>query len=321
MNFNKNIVLQRPAVVSLCLVLILTFSLADNVLSLPGMYSLAANPGKEDRQSSKNFLWKIESLNNTVYLFGSLHLAKADFYPLDSAIEEAFKSSEVLVVEVDTSDIPPQVLQRKFMEKGFYPPGETIKDNISSETFNLLQEKLNELGMNSRKAMVYKPWLLAMTLVTIEIIKLGFSPEAGVDFYFLNKARESGKDIVELESVDYQVNLFESFTSREGELFLFSTLLDMETIEEQMDSMVSAWKNGKAEVLEDILLKGIKEYPRLLPVYKKIFYERNQQMASVIKDFAGKNKDYFVVVGATHLVGKKGIIELLKKEGYFLDQM
>jgi len=58
----------------------------------------------------------------------------------------------------------------------------------------------------------------------------------------------------------------------------------------------------------------------MLPVYEKLLYERNNTMATRIEGFLKAGGRYFVVVGAGHLVGKKGIIELLKKKGYPVEQ-
>lgn len=270
--------------------------------------------------SGSNFLWKAKGNNNTVYIFGSLHLAKPELYPLDEEIENAFESSEVLAVEVDIGKQNPFELQQKFFEKGMYYGSDTIADHLSEETFKLAKEKLASLGMDISYMIMHKPWFLAINLVTLELVKLGFDPNYGIDKYFMDKAR-GNKDIVELETIDFQINLFDSFNDNQQELLLFSTLLDIDIIEQEMEKMISFWQSGDAKGLEEVLRKGLDEYPQVLPIYEKLFYERNKTMTEKIETFLAGGKDYFVVVGAGHLVGKEGIIQLLKEKGYSLQQL
>ncbi len=290
------------------------------ILSLVIVLSFATGAFAQSYGSGDVFLWKAQSSNSTVYLMGSIHLAKADIYPLDSKIENAFKASDILAVEVNLNDIDPLVVQQMFMAKGIYGSGETLKDHVSPKTYDLVADKLRSLGMDIAFMANYKPWFLAINLVTLELLKLGFNPEYGVDKYFLNKAKGE-KEIVELESIEYQINLFDSFTDKQEELFLFSTLLEINVLEEEMDNLVRAWRNGSAKELERLLHKGLRQHPEIRPIYEKVFYQRNRQMVDKIQTYLNSGKTYFVVVGAGHLVGKEGIIDLLKEKGYQINQL
>ena len=266
----------------------------------------------------KVFLWEAKSANNTVYILGSIHLAKPSLYPLDKRIEDAFKRSNTLVVEVNIEAFDPITLQQTFMERGIYSDGTTIKDHLSQKTFKLVSDKLGGSGSLSQMG-IFKPWFLSITLATLELLKLGFDPEYGVDKHFLRKAK--GKRILELESLEYQLSLFDGFTDKQQDLLLFSTLLDLKIIKKEMGSLIKAWKNGNADKVEEILMRGLDEHPQILPIIEKIFYERNRKMVLKIERYLGTNSTYFVVVGAGHLVGEKGIIQLLKKKGYSLQQL
>jgi hypothetical protein len=168
---------------------------------------------------------------------------------------------------------------------------------------------------------MYKPWFLAINLVMLELVKLGFDPNYGVDKHFIDKAK-GVKEILELESVEFQIDLFDGFNDRQQELFLMSALLDLDLIREEMDNMISIWERGDAKGMEEMLRKGLREHPEILPIYNKIFYERNKKMALKIEGFLDDGaENYFVIVGSGHLVGKEGIIQLLKDKGYFLEQL
>ncbi len=284
----------------------------------------SAYPLKEFSSSvepvTPTFLWKLVSEKNTIYILGSIHLAKEELYPLDERIEEAFNECDVLVVEVNLNNIDPAALQAKFAERGVYSAGETLKGHVSVKTFNLTREKLENLGMDINQMAIFKPWFLALNLMTSELVKSGFNPNFGIDQYFLWQAKEN-KEILEFESIDYQLELFDSFSDKEQELFLLSTLVDLDILEEEVNEMLKAWETGDIDFVESILRRGLRNNPDFLPVYEKLFYERNRKMASKIESFLKRDDDYFIIVGAGHLVGREGIIALLEKEGYYSEQL
>ncbi|MFC1594588.1 TraB/GumN family protein [Candidatus Omnitrophota bacterium] len=267
----------------------------------------------------KSFLWKTSSATNTLYLLGSIHLANKNLYPLNAAIEDAFNASDILVVEVNLNETNPLEVAQKFEKAGTYPPGETLKKYLSDESLTLTKAKLQKLGLDLSLMNHYKPWLLALNVTEIWLLRLGFSAHYGIDSHFMAKA--SGKKIVELETVDYQINLFRNLTDQLSEMLLVSTLVDLDIIETEMKTLLKAWRQGDTKFVESILLKGLQDFPELLPVYETILYKRNIEMASRIESFFQTDDTYFIVVGAAHLVGDKGILHILKNRGYSFEQL
>jgi uncharacterized protein YbaP (TraB family) len=92
-------------------------------------------------------------------------------------------------------------------------------------------------------------------------------------------------------------------------------------MDSQVGSMVRAWTSGDAQTLESILADAMPPDASLAPILKKLFDERNDKMTSKIEGYLKSNGTYFVIVGAGHLVGKKGIVELLKSKGYGVEQL
>jgi len=267
----------------------------------------------------KSFLWKIQSKTNTVYILGSLHYSKKEIYPLNEKIEKAFGDSEILVVEADVNDIKKMDIQ-KLMERAFYPANETLEMHVSPEIYDRLVKEMSRLGIPTELLNKQKPWFLAMTLVALESLRLGFDPNLGIDKHFLSKA-EGGKKILELESLDYQFNLLSEFSDKDQELFLLYTLKDLKIMEEELGRLTQAWSSGDTKTMEAILTRSISEDKRLSFIFEKIIYERNRKMASKIEDFLRTGETYFVIVGAGHLVGAPGIIEILKGKGYLIEQL
>ena len=269
-------------------------------------------------QSQKNFLWKVQSKTNTVYLLGSIHFLKKEVYPLHQKIETAFDKSDVLVVEANINDIGKIDLQ-KLLDSVLYLNDDTLEKHVSSETYELTKKESGRLGLPLELINKQKPWFLALTFESLELMKLGFDPNYGIDWYFLSKAK--GKKILELESLDYQINLLSQFSESDQEQFLLYTLKGLNRFGEEVDQLVRAWTSGDAKSVESIMAKTVTEDNRMSSVYEKLIVRRNREMASRIEDLLKTKETYFVIVGAGHLVGGRGIVEILRGKGYSVEQL
>ncbi|MGZ6203111.1 MAG: TraB/GumN family protein, partial [Thermodesulfobacteriota bacterium] len=163
-------------------------------------------------------------------------------------------------------------------------------------------------------------WFLAMTIVALESAKLGLDPKLGIDMYFLSKA-QGKKKILELESLDYQIGVLSGLSDKDQELFLVHTLKDLNVLEQELDKMIRAWTSGDTKAMEALMTRSVSEDKRLSSIYEKLVYERNKEMAMKIKNFLKAKETYFIIVGAGHLVGNEGIIELLTRDGYRVEQL
>jgi hypothetical protein len=251
-------------------------------------------------------------------VLGSIHFAKKDIYPLREKIKNAFDQSDSLVVEANVNDAQKIDIQ-KLMERAIYPDNDTLEKHVSLETIESLKKETGGLGIPFELLNKQKPWFLAMTLVVLESIKLGLDPNLGIDKYFLSKA-EGKKKILELESVDEQINLLSGFSDKDQELFLIYTLKDLHIMEQEVNQMIQAWLSGDTKSMESILTRSVSEDKRLSTIFEKLIFERNRKMVSKIEDFLRTKETYFVIVGAGHLVGDQGVIELLKGKGYLIEQ-
>jgi uncharacterized protein YbaP (TraB family) len=269
-------------------------------------------------QEQKSFLWKVQSTRNTVYLLGSIHLLKKEIYPLHRKIEEAFDRSGVLVVEADVTRLDPKILQ-KLMETAFYPENETLESHLSPETFSLVKNEFAEIGFPVELIQKQKPWLLALTISALSYVKMGLDSTYGIDMYFLSKT-QGKKKILELESLEEQFQFLSQLSDREQESLLLYGLKSKNVIEKETNQLVQAWLAGDVRGMESILNRGIRQDPQLSSVYEKMIDERNRKMALRIEEFLGAGENYFVIVGAGHLVGDQGIPEILRRKGYSVEQ-
>jgi uncharacterized protein len=280
---------------------------------------LLANSGIAWAQERRNFLWKVRSKSSSLYLLGSIHFLKPEHYPLNKTIEAAFAESTRLVVEANVSDAG-KFSSSELLKKAVYPPNESLEKHVSRETYDYLKRETGKLGLPAELVNRQRPWFLALTVEALELAKLGFDPSYGVDAHFLSRAQGS-KEILELEGVDEQLRLLSGFSDKDQELFLLYTLKDLNSLGDEATKLVNAWAAGNVSAIEAIITKTIREEPRLEPVFKRLLDDRNRTMVAKIEEYLTTGEIYFVVVGAGHFVGAKGIVQILKDKGYAVEQL
>jgi hypothetical protein len=137
---------------------------------------------------------------------------------------------------------------------------------------------------------------------------------------FLANARGT-KPIIELETAEEQLQVFSELPEPVQHQMLRDHLLRMEDREKGLDRLVAAWNAGDAEALAAELFKREQDDSAVRPLYEKLFYERNTRMAGKVEQLLARSGVWFVVVGAGHVVGPRGLVELLRKHGYRVRQL
>mgnify|MGYP000356535991 CR=1 FL=1 len=269
----------------------------------------------------RSLLYKVSSKECTVYILGSIHLAKPELYPLDEAIIKAYEKSDVLVVEVDpSSEVSVSMMQDTMLDSGIYPPGMSLKTQLSEKTYSslLAYAKKGRISIDEMQRM--RPWVVMLQLTVAEMIRLGYLPELGIDKHFLDKARADKKSVVELETAAEQMALLSKDDEAFQDKLLLYTLESMIELEPLLETMFVDWQKGDSDALERITSLPLDEDPSFQAIYDELITQRNHKMSEKIEALLKSDKDYFVVVGSGHVVGKEGIVSLLRQKGYTLTQ-
>jgi len=271
---------------------------------------------------AKSILYKASSSTATVYILGSIHLAKPELYPLKEPIEDAYKESDVLVVELDpNSQHSMQVIQGAMMTLGMYPPGKRLKSELSPKTYRLLSDYLKKVGLSLDIMQPMRPWTVMLQLSVMEMMRLGYDPNLGIDQHFLKKAKREGKPVLEIESAEEQMALLSKDDKTFQDLLLRYTIEEMHEMEPLLNEMFRSWKTGDAKALAKVVDSSLVVDPRLKEIYEELITKRNYKMTKKIASYLKTAKRYFVVVGAGHVVGDEGIVELLKRRGFKVIQL
>jgi uncharacterized protein YbaP (TraB family) len=285
-------------------------------LTLSSSVSVFAD-GAVDKAVSKHCLWEVQGKSNVVYLVGSIHLLKAEDYPLAAPIESAFTNSRVAAFETDISQMEGLEAMQQILTKAQLPDGATLEKELTPETYRELTNHVFHAGIPLFLIQSLKPVMAVAMIEQMELMKLGADPKNGLDEYFFARARESGKRIVPLETLEFQIGLVTDFTKAEGELLVKSTLKEIDNTRQFYADMVSAWKIGDAAKLEKLLNDAMQDSPA---IYKRLVTNRNQSWVPQIEELLRGNQNAIVIVGAGHLVGAEGVVELLRKKRFPVTQ-
>ena len=261
---------------------------------------------------SSTLLWKINGNQSRVYLFGSIHVGKADFYPLPAVIESAYHNSQHVVFEIDPRDAADPAAMFQIQSKAMLQDGQSLKDMISEPVMNDLVKTLNNLGLPAEGFMGFQPWFISMLLSNLQVAALGYLPQQGIEQYLVGEKPPQAQ-ILELESLQQQIGFLQELN---GEAFLYYTLQDFDEGKEKLEQLINAWRCADRGELKDLLFNDLEtaaaDDPEMKKLMEMLFFERNKKMSGVITDYLENgNGDYFVTVGAGHLIGDRSIIDLL----------
>jgi len=228
-------------------------------------------------------------------------------------INAAFSNSQIAVFETEIDKMENPATAMKFALAGRLPAGETLSDQLSPPVYSAFKEYAAKTGIPMLIFDSLKPGMAALTLVTLELKHLNLDPEYGLDKHFFDLATQTGKKTVPLETLDFQLSLLTEFSKEEGELLMKSTLKEIDKMENDLSTMLAAWQSGDGVKLEKLLNEAKEDAPA---IYKRLVTDRNQNWLPKLEQLAKGKENAIVIVGAGHLVGTNGIVELMKHKGF-----
>jgi uncharacterized protein len=270
------------------------------------------------------FLWRVTGGKGTVFLLGSVHFGNADLFPLPQEIEQAFRSADYLVEEIDPKQRDPVAARQFWLAHGRYTDGDRLENHISENTKTALSIYLELTGRPAMAFSLTKPWLVSLLINNQGLRRYGFSGKQGIDNHFADEAAASHKPIIGLETPDYQMNLlywrFSNLSDEAQDKMLLWTILHAQNAARHLGALIQAWRNGDT-VAVAALNADHSGNPQSQLYFDEIFRKRNLRMAQQIQVYLYTPNTYFIVVGAGHLVGSSSIVELLQEQGYRVDQL
>lgn len=256
--------------------------------------------------------------NNQLWVLGSVHLGDPSMYPLDSMVTHAWDSSDELVLELDLDKTSPKMMMKWIVNKGMYPEGQSLQQEISDTLLLRLNSLLTKIGVQPHRFQNFRPWMICIQLSGSMMEQQGLAKEWGVDYRFMHLAKAEGRPLIALETHEEQLSSLESLSLVEPAAVLEWCVDDAEELLRAPHKLIDCWKTGDAECLSELVLEGPLVNPEMQVVRESFFDKRNVRMVDRLHGFVRKNRSYFMVVGTGHLLGEQGIINLLMQKGWDL---
>jgi hypothetical protein len=273
----------------------------------------AASPGDD-----KHFLWRVSKGDAAIYVAGSIHVLRPSDYPLPDIMESAFKSSAGLVEEIDLSHFDAESAQLQMMQMGSYPDGQSLATQLPPDLYHRVTGLAKQQKVDMAMINPMKPWLASIVLLDNQLVKQGFDATSGVDIHFADEAEALHKPVTGLETAEFQLGMLAKLPDEAQQTMLVQSLEDAAGADKEMQAMMDAWRRGDTALLNKELQNEFGPYP---DIYQAILVQRNHSWIPKLETLSASGKQYFVVVGALHLIGPDGVLALMQKDGYKIEQL
>lgn len=263
-------------------------------------------------------VWSVRSGDNVIYLGGTVHLLRPGDYPLPIEFEEAYQASSELYFETDIGAMSDLSVQAQMLQQLTYGDDRALSTVLSEEAYTALSAYTATAGLPIAMLDKFKPGLLVSTLQVLVFQSMGFTPQ-GVDAFFHTRALGDGKAEGQLETVQEQIGFIAVMGEGNESEFILLSLKDLAETGDVMEGMIEAWRSGDAEGLSTLFVEDMKvEAPEL---YDTLLLQRNLKWIPQIDDMLQDADTEFVLVGAAHIVGENGLLDLLSQKGYEINQL
>lgn len=297
--------------------LTLMFSIGQAQMTAPAKMETPTAVTASTDAKTRGLLYEIKSGNKVAYLFGSIHIAKADFYPMSPKVEQAYTQADTVAVEADTSDMAGiQAIMPKLM----YTAPDKLESHLKPATWNNFKATF---GPGADQMQGLKPFTVTSAVMMQIGMQLGYNPQQGIDMHFITRTKSDKKTLVELESLAFQADILGGLNDEEGDALIASTLEAMKKRElfADLEKIVTAWKAADANAIAQLFIESGNKDAASKKFMKMLLDDRNEGMVTKINSMMKDGKKLFVVVGAGHLAGEKSIVDLLKKQGLEVNQV
>ena len=270
--------------------------------------SLVANTAHA--QSS---VWQVSKGNDSLFIGGTVHILPKAEMPLPVEFNHAYEQADTIVFEAPVPDPADTNAQMQMLGALSYTNNETLSEKLEPEVKASLENKLSEFGANLEKLDGFRPAMVSIVLMSMELQKQNLLGE-GVDAYYTKKATKDNKTKNYLETMEFQLALFKTMGQGNENDFIKRNLADLNNYNDMFKGLLTAWREGDTDTLNKVAVEKMqKNDPKS---YKQLFKDRNNNWLPKVEAMFNNDSNEFVLVGAGHLVGQDSLLTLLENKGY-----
>ena len=290
---------------------------------LVALVALAAWGQAQAQGERRGFLYEVRKGNQTSLLFGTIHVGRPEFYPLPAARQARLSKFDALVLEADVTDTTRAIgATQKY---AMYAPGEDGLDKrLSPAMLKRVEALLARNQLDPAPMLRMKPWMLGTVLSIFEAAQAGYIPALAVEAYVTRMAKADNKPILELEGIEQQFALFEDAPWSTQVAYLDDSLKAVETnaARREINRVAQAWETGDRPALERLMAEMTSQTsPGARFTMETILLGRHDAMVRKMESMMADGRTYLFAVGSLHLVGPRGLVEMLKARGYTVTEL
>ncbi|MEO1707501.1 MAG: TraB/GumN family protein [Pseudomonadota bacterium] len=312
---------SRAAIGLACLFTAACASTADDVstdaASTASAQSQAASaPSAQTRAFGDGpAMWRMTDDDSEIYLFGTFHLLPAGLQWTTPTFDAAMLATETTFTEADTES-PEAVaeIQTAVRRLGLNPPGVTLSSSLGPERAASFGAVAQQYGVPMAQLEPLRPWLAVLSITQIAFQQVGYDPQAGAESTILARAASENDTLGHFESAVSQIEAIASLDEI-GEFANTDESLDqLADFAGFAEDMLAIWQSGDVDRLDAELVGSVRNSSE--EAFNIIFKNRNANWVQQIETMMAGEGDYFLAVGAGHLVGEDSVIDMLRDRGF-----
>lgn len=281
-----------------------------------GLFCLAANPALA---TDRGALFRVTGGGHSMYLFGTMHVGLAEFYPLEPRIAQAVAGASTLALELDPA-VAPGVAEKAMREHGMAAAGQAIPPALAAR----LARVLDQAGINPAVTAPLKPWLVATLLAMREYEAQGYRADLAVDTYLATLARVGKVKLLELESFDGQMSMFDQLSHAEQLRYLDESLAMIESGKQRAEirQVVDAWRNADRGALDSLAERAQNDSSMAGRFVQQVLLDgRNGALADKLLQLLAREANTVAAIGVLHLLGKQSVPALMQAKGVTVERV
>lgn len=273
--------------------------------------ALAQTPAPAALPDADPAIWVVRDPDTTIYLFGTFHALDGKSAWFNDEVKTAFNQSKEVVLELPPEEDKAK-LQPIIMKYALDTSGKPFVDRLSPAAKAKYVKALADIGAPANALDKFKPFFATLTLVMAGAQKQGFTAESGAEAIITKAAKDGGKPISGLETIDFQMGIFAGMSDAEQVKMLEETLDQLDNLGPMFAEMNKHWTTGDANGFAKLMNEMDAQSPA---AYKALLTDRNATWADWVQKRLDQPGVVFVGVGAGHLGGKDSVQAFLARRG------
>lgn len=265
-------------------------------------------------------MWRLSDADSEIYLFGTFHILPPSLNWTTARLDDALTRTPITMTEADTDSPESQAKMAALVQElGLNPPGVTLSSQLGPERAKQFGLVAARIGLPMAALEPMRPWLALLSLAVGAMQAEGYSSEAGAETVILSRAAAQKDKVAHLETTEFQIRALASLSTEEWLADFERNLEQIADFEGFSKRTLNAWKTGDLQTIDREMIGPMRVAAP--GAYKTLMVDRNTNWVGRIEDIMSGSDDYFIAVGAGHLIGEDGVVEMLKRKGYAIERV